>query len=393
MLVVGLGPAGFSLAHHLMNDGHRVVAVDGLKIEPLPAAQSGVDETGGRQDFRPVRDMAEIREDLSERVMAGFGGVAEYGITVRWDKNFLKLVRLLLERRAAFTMVGGVRFGGTLGLDEAFEWGFDHVAMAAGAGRPTHVPMPNALAPGVRMASDFLMALQLTGAARTDSIANLQIRLPAVVVGGGLTAIDTATESLAYYPVQVEKFLARYEALGGRVGWTGDEAEVAEEFLAHARAIRAERARAEAAGEAPRILELLRSWGGVTIAYRRRLIDAPCYTLNHEEVAKGAGGGHPLRRMPVAAGRGGGRARPGGSAAPGTGGNRRTRTPARPWRRRNRVAAGPAACWWPPARSRIPCWRARAPASRWTVGISRPWTARGSRSFRSRRRNRRPLPC
>ncbi len=286
VLVVGLGPAGFSLAHHLMNDGHRVVAVDGLKIEPLPAEISGVDERGARHPFRPVRDMAEIREDLSERVMAGFGGVAEYGITVRWDKNFLKIVRLLLERRAAFTMVGGVRFGGTLGLDEAFAWGFDHVAMAAGAGRPTHVPMPNALAPGVRMASDFLMALQLTGAARTDSIANLQIRLPAVVVGGGLTAIDTATESLAYYPVQVEKFLARYEALGGRVAWTGEEAEIAEEFLAHARAIRAERARAEAAGETPRIREMLRSWGGVTIAYRRRLIDAPSYTLNHEEVAK-----------------------------------------------------------------------------------------------------------
>ena len=37
VLVVGLGPAGFTLAHHLMNDGHTVVAVDGLKIEPLPA--------------------------------------------------------------------------------------------------------------------------------------------------------------------------------------------------------------------------------------------------------------------------------------------------------------------------------------------------------------------
>ena len=31
VLVVGLGPAGFTLAHHLMNDGHTVVAVDGLK--------------------------------------------------------------------------------------------------------------------------------------------------------------------------------------------------------------------------------------------------------------------------------------------------------------------------------------------------------------------------
>ena len=50
--------------------------------------------------------------------------------------------------------------------------------------------------------------------------------------------------------------------------------------------IRAERAAAAREGRAPRIVELLDRWGGVTIAYRRRLIDAPSYTLNHEEVAK-----------------------------------------------------------------------------------------------------------
>jgi len=32
--------------------------------------------------------------------------------------------------------------------------------------------------------------------------------------------------------------------------------------------------------------QLLTSWGGAVIAYRRRLMDAPSYTLNHEEVAK-----------------------------------------------------------------------------------------------------------
>ena len=57
MLVVGLGPAGFNLAHHLMNDGHTVVGIDGLKIEPLPATQSGVAADGARLPFAAVRDV------------------------------------------------------------------------------------------------------------------------------------------------------------------------------------------------------------------------------------------------------------------------------------------------------------------------------------------------
>jgi NADPH-dependent glutamate synthase beta subunit-like oxidoreductase/NAD(P)H-flavin reductase len=293
VLVVGLGPAGFTLAHHLLNDGHFVAAIDGLKIEPLPPEISGVMADGGHCAFGPVRDVAELYERLGARTMAGFGGVAEYGITVRWDKNFLKLVRLLLERRAQFAMFGGVRFGGTLTIDSAFALGFDHIAMCAGAGRPTVIPMKNGLVPGVRQASDFLMALQLTGAAKTDSIANLTVRLPVVVIGGGLTAIDTATEALAYYPLQVEKFVSRYETLAAergaeavRADWNAAEREVAEEFITHARAIRAERETAAREGRPPRLAQLIDSWGGVTIAYRRRLIDAPSYTLNHEEVAK-----------------------------------------------------------------------------------------------------------
>jgi NADPH-dependent glutamate synthase beta subunit-like oxidoreductase/NAD(P)H-flavin reductase len=284
VLVVGLGPAGYTLAHHLMNDGHTVVAVDGLKIEPLdfdPAA--------------PVRDADALFENLDDRVLAGFGGVAEYGITVRWNKNYLKLIRLLLERRAQFAMFGGVRFGqgGTLSVTDAWAMGFDHIALCMGAGRPTVIDMPNGLARGVRQASDFLMALQLTGAAKTSSIANLQLRLPVVVIGGGLTAIDTATESLAYYVRQVEKFALRYRTLAAERGvaavrarWTAEETAIAETFLEHADAIRAERAAAAEAGRKPRLPQLLDSWGGATIAYRRRLTDAPSYTLNHEEVEK-----------------------------------------------------------------------------------------------------------
>jgi NADPH-dependent glutamate synthase beta subunit-like oxidoreductase/NAD(P)H-flavin reductase len=293
VLVVGMGPAGFSLAHHLTNDGHAVVGIDGLKIEPLPEQLSGVRPDGTRVPFAPIRDAMSLYEALDERVMAGFGGVAEYGITVRWDKNFLKLIRLLLERRDTFGLYGGVRFGGTITLDDALAAGFDHVALCMGAGKPTTLDIPNGLARGVRTASDFLMALQLTGAAKRESIANMQLRMPVVVIGGGLTAIDTATESLAYYVVQVEKFLARFEALALEVGedsirdrWTPEEREIAEEFLSHARALRTERRKAAQEGRAPRVAELLRHWGGVTIAYRRRLIDSPSYTLNHEEVEK-----------------------------------------------------------------------------------------------------------
>jgi len=293
VLVVGLGPAGYTLAHHLLNDGHTVVGIDGLKIEPLPESLAGVRPDGSRTGFEPLRDVNSIVEPLDQRVLAGFGGVAEYGITVRWDKNNLKLIRLLLARREEFAMVGGVRFGGTLDVDDAMALGFDHVALCMGAGKPTTLDVPNGLARGVRSASDFLMALQLTGAAKADSIANLQLRLPVVVIGGGLTAIDAATESLAYYVVQIEKFLHRFEELAGDIGedairdrWDDLDREIAEEFLAHARAVRQERELAPREHRAARIAELLREWGGASIVYRRRLIDSPSYTLNHEEVEK-----------------------------------------------------------------------------------------------------------
>ena len=147
---------------------------------------------------------------------------------------------------------------------DVVEAGFDHVALAMGAGKPTTLDIENGLARGVRTASDFLMALQLTGAAKADSIANMQVRLPVVVIGGGLTAVDTATESLAYYVVQVEKFLRRYEGLCAadgedavRARWDAEEREIAGEFLAHARAIREERAAAQRESREPRIIEML----------------------------------------------------------------------------------------------------------------------------------------
>ena len=249
--------------------------------------------------------------------MAGFGGVAEYGITVRWDKNFLKVIRLLLERRAQFAHVRrrALRRHARPSTTPS-RWASTTSRCArARAGRRCST-CPNGLARGVRTASDFLMALQLTGAAKRESIANMQVRLPVVVIGGGLTAIDTATESLAYYPVQVEKFLARYEAL---VREHGDAAVRTRGPRRSARSPRSSsRMRARSAPSAraaprrrePRIVELLQSWGGVDDRLSPAADRQPVVHAEPRGSREGAGGRHPLRRRPDAARDRGRRVRP-----------------------------------------------------------------------------------
>jgi len=294
VMVVGLGPAGYTLAHYLLNEGFAVVGIDGLKIEKVhPDLTGGRDKNGNYIYPKPVEDYNSIKDKLDKRIFLGFGGVSEYGITVRWDKNFLKVEYLTLARRKYFRVFDGVRFGGTIEIDDAWKMGIDHIAISTGAGKPTIVNMKNNLMRGIRKASDFLMALQLTGAAKKDSIANLMLQLPAVVIGGGLTAIDTATESAAYYPVQVEKFLERHEKVVNEFGeetalamYDEEERGIVRTFLEHGREIKAERERAAKAGENPDFVPLVRKWGGVTICYRKSISDSPAYRLNHEEIIK-----------------------------------------------------------------------------------------------------------
>lgn len=289
VLVVGMGPAGFSISQYLMNEGFGVVGIDGLKIEPLPKEWIGNDETLPK----PIKQFHEIYDELDQRVSGGFGGVAEYGITIRWDKNFLKLIYITLMRRKNFNVYGGVRFGGTLTAEDAWELGFHHIGIAAGAGRPSIIDMKNNLIPGIRKASDFLMALQLSGAYKSFAAPNLQLRLPAIVIGGGLTGIDTATESLAYYPLQAEKMLDRYEKMAKEFGeehiarlFSGWEKEILNEALEHGKAVRDQRQKAAKEGREPDFVSLSKKWGGVKLVYRKNMQDAPAYRLNHEEVIK-----------------------------------------------------------------------------------------------------------
>ena len=137
--------------------------------------------------------------------------------------------------------------------------------------------------------------MQLTGAAKTNSVANLQVRMPVVVIGGGLTAIDTATEShgvLSAAGGEVPGALreARRRSKGERRRARGLErggdARLRRSFSRTPGRSAAERALAAREGREPDLIGLMNSWGGVTLAYRRRLIDSPSYTLNHEEIAK-----------------------------------------------------------------------------------------------------------
>jgi NADPH-dependent glutamate synthase beta subunit-like oxidoreductase len=284
VLVVGLGPAGYTLSHYLLNEGFAVVAAEGLKVESALDIYN-LNKDSNLPSFKDV-----IEKELDERIISGFGGVSEYGITSRWDKNFLTVLQILLERRKNFKVLDGIRFGGTITVDDAWKIGFTHIALATGAGKPTLIRLKNNLSRGLRKASDFLMALQLTGAARKESLSNLQISLPAIVIGGGLTAIDTATETLAYYPIQVEKFYENAKALleidKDYLINTFDEEELSEAniFFEHGKIIHEIRKKAKENNEKPDFLPFLKEWGGVTLVYRKNLQSSPAYRLNHEEI-------------------------------------------------------------------------------------------------------------
>jgi NADPH-dependent glutamate synthase beta subunit-like oxidoreductase len=284
VLIVGLGPAGYTLSHYLLNEGFAVVAAEGLKVESALDIYN-LNKESNLPSFKDV-----IEKELDERIISGFGGVSEYGITSRWDKNFLTVLQLLLERRKNFKVLDGIRFGGTITVEDAWKIGFTHIALATGAGKPTLIRLKNNLSRGLRKASDFLMALQLTGAARKDSLSNLQISLPAIVIGGGLTAIDTATETLAYYPIQVEKFYENAKTLleidKDYLINTFDEEELSQAniFFEHGKIIHEIRKKAKENNEKPDFLPFVKEWGGVTLVYRKNLQSSPAYRLNHEEI-------------------------------------------------------------------------------------------------------------
>jgi len=273
--VMGLGPAGIASMHHLLMAGCSVVGFDGTRLLPVPDEWCDT----------PIRDYQMLCEPLSQRPARGFGGVSEYGITVRWDKNLLTLLHVLFQRHPRVRLLGSVRFGGTLTVSDFWPMGFDHLCLALGAGLPKELRIPNSLAIGMRQASDFLMSLQLTEASREEALGLFSMRLPVLVIGGGLTAVDAATEAGAYYLQLIQTVQKRYLEASRHVGednlrahWEPQEAAIIDEWLMHAKAWQ------EAKKTGVSSTDFIRRYGGVSIVYRRRMHHSPAYRRNHEEL-------------------------------------------------------------------------------------------------------------
>ncbi len=270
ILIVGTGPAGYSLAYNMSAEGYGVVVVDALKIEPLNVGLVGA-------DFEAIINYKDIVENLDNRIIQGFGGVSEYGITSRWDKNYLKVLRIILERNNNLKIYGGIRFGSQVNFNDLESLGFSHVSLCTGAGKPNITKLENSMCKGVKTSSEFLMSLNL-GAYKKDNFFNMQIRLPIVVLGGGLTAIDCATESILYYERMVEKNVQRYRSLNPQevdAVLSEEDKEILEEYLEHYEMFKNSDA-----------IDVINSLGGVKIIYHKAFEDSRAYKTNAVELQK-----------------------------------------------------------------------------------------------------------
>jgi len=147
--VVGAGPAGLSCAHALAQNGHDVTV---FEARPKP------------------------------------GGLNEYGIAA------YKMADDFAQREVAFLLsLGGItiRHGTALGRDmslDALRAEFDAVFLSLGLASTNALGIPGEALPGVRDAVDFIAELRQS----PDGVA---VGRRVVVIGGGNTAIDAATQS------------------------------------------------------------------------------------------------------------------------------------------------------------------------------------------------------
>jgi glutamate synthase (NADPH/NADH) small chain len=148
--VVGAGPAGLSCAHRLATLGHEVVVFEAR------------DKAGGLNEYGIAAYKS--TNDFAQRELDYILGVG--GITIEHGKRLGRHVTLADLSRDFDAVFLGMGLGDTneLGLDEGLE--------------------------GVMDAVEYIAALR-----QTRDLANLPVGRRIVVIGGGMTAIDIASQS------------------------------------------------------------------------------------------------------------------------------------------------------------------------------------------------------
>ena len=187
VLVCGAGPAGIANCYYFLREGYSVLLIDGIKLQPI-------------ENIGMVEDASRILNN-KKRQPSGFGGVMEYGITERFNKNFLTLAQILLQREKHFQMLGGKKFGTDVTFDWAKEQGFAHILMCIGAGKPKLPEIPFELKKGVMTASNLLMSAHLNKGWVEKNLAK-----PAIIIGAGLTAVDASLLCIKHLKSQVSLF-------------------------------------------------------------------------------------------------------------------------------------------------------------------------------------------
>ena len=150
--VVGAGPAGLACAHRLAMRGHEVIVYDGR---------------------------------------ARSGGLNEHGIAA------YKTVDDFAQREIDYILaIGGIEFksGVLLGRDlqlAALRREYDAVFIGLGLARARKLEIPGGDLGGVRDAIEFIEEIR-----QTSDLASLPIGVKVVVIGGGMTAIDAASQAV-----------------------------------------------------------------------------------------------------------------------------------------------------------------------------------------------------
>ncbi len=175
IVVVGSGASGMASSYELLQRGFEVIMIEGMAVSEFP-----------KEWHLAIKDATAL---VNSNIGTGFGGIMDYGITKRWNKGYLNVLRTLLQRRPHFTLLSGVRVGSEITIEEVFsDLGADKIILATGAGAP-YVPKIYESLKNVHFASDYLMGLHLKNP--------LHLEQTTVIIGAGLTAIDSAVEIMA----------------------------------------------------------------------------------------------------------------------------------------------------------------------------------------------------